>query len=518
MTEQPRPPSMLARLRSAPVPTPAILGAVLVITVFLEDGISPYGAARAVLIATLIGAIVWLFLWALLRSPDRAAIAGIFVVLALWNTPDWWKYLLAAALVAGVPFVIERLARRRLPWRTLAVASAIFSVALLITPLLTWAGWGGPSLLVADLGQGGGLDRLEHAAPPVSDGASGSASEAPDIYLMLLDEHSRQDTLQRDFGADDSAFLAGLRQRGFDVSSASHSNYDSTEWTLASMLQMRYLDDIPSIETALARGQPIDSVMRELSNDNPVFDTLRSHGYTVVTTTPWFEHTSIRRSDVLVDAGLLNEFEMQILMDTTVGRIIDRIAPSSWLGDQFRDSVTANFGAAARIAATPSPAPRFVFVHVPAPHEPYVFGADGSPQPLGLMDMFGPYAGSPEQLAAKRAAYASEVTWVDQQALAAVDAILASARRPTAIIVFGDHGSRLPVLQDYVTGNAARVSNLFAARTPGKPGLFGDSPTLVNLFPTLLDAYLGTDFPTLHDLAWDYYPHEVEVPLPTSGP
>jgi hypothetical protein len=510
---------MLARLRSAPVPTPAILGAVLVLTVFLEDGISPYGAARSVLIAALIGAIVWLFLWALLRSPDRAAIAGVFVVLALWNTADWWKYLLAAAVVAIVPFVFERLARRPLPWRTLAVASAIFSVALLITPILTWAGWGGPSLLVADLGQGGGLDRLEAAAAPAADGADGS-SPAPDIYLLLLDEHSRQDTLLRDFGGDDSAFLDGLRQRGFDVSSGSHSNYDSTEWTLASMLQMRYLDDIPSIGPALARGQPIDSVMRELSNDDPVFATLRSHGYTVVTTTPWFEHTSIRRSDVLVDAGLLNEFEMQLLMSTTVGRIVDRVAPASWLGDQFRDSVTSSFAAAERIAATPSAAPRFVFVHVPAPHEPYVFGADGSPQPLTLQDMFGPYAGTAEQLAAKRKAYADETTWVDQQALKTIDAILASSKRPTAIVVFGDHGSRLPVLQDYATGNLARLSNLFAARTPGKPALFGDSPTLIDLFPTLLDAYLGTDLPTPPARAWDYYhsQYQVKVPLPSAAP
>lgn len=513
---------MMARLRSVPVPTPAILGAVLVLSVFFNEAVSPYGAIRSVLIATVIGAVVWLLLWVLLRSPDRAAIVGALVVLALWNTPQWWQYLLAAAVVAVAPFVlarvadrIPRLAGRRVPWRALALASAVYSLALLITPISGWVSWGGPALFVADLHQGGGLDKLASAPAPAADASNGTpAGTLPDIYLILLDEHTRQDTLLRDFGVDDSAFITALEARGFHVSSGSHTNYDSTEWTISSMFQMQYLDALPAIKAEMSRGQPIDSIMRGLENANPVFDTLRQKGYTVVTTAPWFEHTIIRRSDVLIDSGLMNEFESQLLLSTTVGRIIDQVLPS-WLGDQFRGNVEANVAAAGEIAATPSAAPRLAFIHVAAPHEPYVFAADGSPVPLRLADLFGPYAGTPAQLAAKKAAYASEIQWVDRQAIAMVDAILAHASRPSVVIVFGDHGSRLPITTDPKNGDSARVSNLFAALTPGHAGLFGSSPTLVNVFPTLLDTYLGENVPILPNHSYDYYPDEVEVPLPS---
>jgi phosphoglycerol transferase MdoB-like AlkP superfamily enzyme len=116
-------------------------------------------------------------------------------------------------------------------------------------------------------------------------------------------------------------------------------------------------------------------------------------------------------------------------------------------------------------------------------------------------------------MAAKRSAYANEIQWVDQQAIAMVDAIRKAETRPSVIIVFGDHGSRLPVAAQGF-GDSARVTNLFAALTPGQPGLFGSAPTLVNVFPTLLDSYLGGSVPLLPNRAYDYYPKEVEVPLP----
>ncbi len=516
---------MRTRLRRIPVPTPIILAGVLVLSVWLNEGVSPYGAFRSLFIAVALGSIAWLAVWALIRDPDVAALSGALIVLALWNTPDWWKYLLAAALVAIAPFTLRRLARRiprlsglpgRVPWRGLAVASGVFSLALLIVPFVSWLSWGGPALLAEDLHQGGGLGQLAAAAAPADSAANGlPASAEPDIYLLLLDEHSRQDTLLRDFGVDDSAFVKALQQRGFDVASASHSNYDSTDFTLASMFQMQYLDDLPAIKAADARGQPLDATLRELINANPVFDAFRKRGYTVVTTAPWFEHTVVRRSDVFVDSGLMNEFESQLLLNTTVGRIIDQVLPS-WLGDQYRGNVEANFSAAGRIASTPSAAPRLVLVHVPAPHEPYVFNADGSPAPIRIADLYAPYAGTSEELAAKRAAYGNEVRWVDEQAITTIDAILRAAQRPSVVVVFGDHGSRLPVTTDSKTGDLARVTNLFAALTPGQPGLFGNAPTLVNVFPRLLDTYLGADQPVLPDRAYDYYPTEVPVPLPSS--
>jgi hypothetical protein len=45
--------------------------------------------------------------------------------------------------------------------------------------------------------------------------------------------------------------------------------------------------------------------------------------------------------------------------------------------------------------------------------------------------------------------------------------------------------------------------NLLLARTPGQPGLFGDAPTLVNVVPQLLNAYLGGEAALLPDDLYD---------------
>ena len=47
-----------------------------------------------------------------------------------------------------------------------------------------------------------------------------------------------------------------------------------------------------------------------------------------------------------------------------------------------------------------------------------------------------------------------------------------------------------------------RASNFMAALTPGRPGLTGTRLTPVNLFPVLLDAYLGTTHPRQPDSIW----------------
>jgi hypothetical protein len=43
------------------------------------------------------------------------------------------------------------------------------------------------------------------------------------------------------------------------------------------------------------------------------------------------------------------------------------------------------------------------------------------------------------------------------------------------------------------------VANLFAVRTPEHEDLFGPAPTPVNVFPILLDRYLGVDLPRQAD-------------------
>jgi hypothetical protein len=506
-------------LRRVPLPAPAVLAAVLVAGAALRVGIHPLGGIRAVLIAAAAGLVLWFVLAVAVRDPDWAAVLGLPLVGAVWSPDRSEGFLVLAGLVV-LAGLLRRLRFPRVRWRPAAAAALVFSAALMVSPILDWIAWGGPRVFWADLTAGpppaGPTGRTTAALPLPSDQGPSAPGDAPtvppDIYLILLDEHTRQDRLISDFGADDADFLAALEARGFTVSPQSRSNYDLTSETVASMLQMAYLDDIPAVAAELARGgDHLDVAFREAANDNPVFAILKAHGYSLVAVAPWYEHIALRRVDTFLDGGELNEFELSLLMNTRAGQLLEAVDPA-FLGQEFRSRIESVFQQAAAVAASPATGPRFVFVHVPAPHEPYVFTADGSPAPLRLADLYGPYVGPPEATWPRRRAYAAQLAYVDTRTIELVDAILAAASQPPVIVVFGDHGSRIPVTSDPVSSAEARVDNLFAALTPGHPGLFGPAPTLINVFPVLLDAYLGAGIPQRPDRSYVYWPQGPEVP------
>ena len=71
--------------------------------------------------------------------------------------------------------------------------------------------------------------------------AQASKSAGPDIYFIVLDGYARADVLAKYYGFDNGPFLEGLRQRGFQVSDASRSNYNWTFLSLGSSLNLDYI-------------------------------------------------------------------------------------------------------------------------------------------------------------------------------------------------------------------------------------------------------------------------------------
>jgi hypothetical protein len=61
-----------------------------------------------------------------------------------------------------------------------------------------------------------------------------------------------------------------------------------------------------------------------------------------------------------------------------------------------------------------------------------------------------------------------------------------------------DHGSRFD-LED----TDEQFRNLLVTRTPGHPSLLGSEPTLINVFPSILNAYLDTGPAPLADTRYE---------------
>ena len=164
-------------------------------------------------------------------------------------------------------------------------------------------------------------------------------------------------------------------------------------------------------------------------DDNPVFAFAREHGYTTVSVGSGFEQVTARKTDVFVDSGDMNEFEVSLLASTFLGDIVNLVAPT-FAASQQAARIEHNLDTLPTIAGAGGE-PVFVWAHVPAPHQPTVFAADGSVVEVPLTDTF--YGDSPmergEDPAEFRERYRAQLGYLNDRIVETVDAIVRAVCR-----------------------------------------------------------------------------------------
>ena len=187
--------------------------------------------------------------------------------------------------------------------------------------------------------------------------------------------------------------------------------------------------------------------------------------------------------------------------------------------DEIRARALAELAALEAVAGEPSASPKFVLAHLPVPHWPFIFDDQCLPsRPVNhAKEGLGLGSGEPALVAAVGA----QTTCVDTLLSTTVGRIVESD--PDAVvIVFSDHGpdeststggARMPS----ALASAKALGNLFAARTPGHEALFPEDITLVNVLPTLFNAYLGTQLPTSPNQFW-FGPRPADQTFVTEDP
>jgi hypothetical protein len=481
---------------------PTLIAAAFVLEVALANKVEPAGFARSLVIAVLVGIGLTLIAWAIARDRWIGGLIATTLVLMsvsiipfyfVWDTfggvlgPGSAAGLLGIALFAvlTVP-LIQRMRVRRGAAPVRGPATFVlnrFAAILVGVVVLFHAGPDLPGLVADALRPGGRV-----SVAPVGD--------LPDIYVILLDGYPRADVLERRFRIDNSSFLDGLRKLGFDVGTDNHSNYVFTQLTLASMFQMRHLEDVPALAPLI--GQPGGHI-NELRNaliDSPGFAALREGGYKITVTQPGYEHVALRAAaDRVLEHGEMNDLERDVLKRTWLLDPLGVVMPT-FFTDPPRDRVVHGFDDLVRLASEAHTQPTFTWVHVPAPHLPLVLDADGHALPLDPRRFDGTDAAGFGMTDAQFAgAYGNELAYVDGRVLEAVRALVASTvRADPVIVIMSDHGYNTDLADVQ-----ARLSNLVAAYTPSAPGLLANPPTPVNLMPTLFNRFLGTNYPMSAD-------------------
>jgi hypothetical protein len=175
------------------------------------------------------------------------------------------------------------------------------------------------------------------------------------------------------------------------------------------------------------------------------------------------------------------------------------------------------FDTLGEIAAQHSP--KFVFVHVLAPHPPFLFGEDGedtSPRELPYFSTDGSYYQDYYGLTADYLrGYRRQCTFISKLAERAIDDILKNSPEPPIIIVQGDHGpgsrwncnSSDP--RDSDLKERMSILNAYYLPGAGSEGLY-DGITPVNSFRLVLNNYFGANLELLPD---ESYLSSVKQPL-----
>jgi Sulfatase len=483
---------------------PAAILVLVALHLWAASGVSPFAATRALLVCVLVGVGVSALGAAIVRDRHRGGLFAVLIVILLLagGRP-------AAIPIAVIPMVLllidrygPRPSRLNWPWigRIVSRATAVFALAVLLEAIQL----GRPADLVTAL-------RTE--TPLASATPAQPVADAPDVYVILLDGFARSDVLEDTFDYDDSPFLDGLREDDFEVADQSHSNYLVTNLSVSSLLNYRELGDIPALKPLIAdpgatEGGPVHRAIAGAA----VLDDFRRLGYETVGISSGFEQPAVRGADTFLDDGEINEFEIQMLRASIIPPIVTALVPDAFSGNQ-RERIESVFESVEGLAAERTPRPRFVFAHVPSPHGPWVQQADGSPRVMTSLETW--YFDTPETTGMTRdeviEGYVGQSAYLGQRTRAAVEAIQRSSARPPVILVISDHGSSLDVT---AANPEQRLRNLFAAYTPGHPGLFARDLTLIGVFPTLFKAYFDVELPRPPETMFTGGPKGLFDPVP----
>ncbi len=314
-----------------------------------------------------------------------------------------------------------------------------------------------------------------------------------DIYLIILDGYSSADVLRELYDYDITWFYSQLENRGFHVFLPARTNYSQTRTSIASLMNMDYLDSLlPNINKDSTNGIPL----REVIRNNRVIQILSNNGYTIESTNSGYFYTSLDAFSI--KSILLNKistFEICLLKRTIFYPFFH-----NELYQLVRDGTLSNINS----IAPPMNELKFHFAHIYAPHPPFVFGRNGEtynpPYIFENNDADALIKGTSIDYYHSR--YPEQVEYISKEILKKIDQLQADTQKQPIIILIGDHGSGMSVDQDIInsSNHFERMNILHAVYFPGiNSADLPDDTTPINIFRIIFNLYFKTNFQLLEN-------------------
>ena len=453
-----------------------------------------------------LASLMLLFTWLVLRNIYKAAlIVSLFLALLystayIFNLTSWlgvdspylgWMLLLLIWVML-YPFLLYLIARTS---KVLRYPTIVLNVAMVVMLLISVVRVG--TYEFQRIGSGGNpsdshtdlqLDVSRYETPP-------------DIYYIVLDRYANSGTLANAYDFDNSDFLNQLTAEGFYVANGSFANYVRTSESLASSLNMEYIDYMDETSSDLLP-------LNEKLEDHAMQRLLQDAGYKFIHVGSWWGPLRENKyADININycarTDMFSEYILTATMPYTVSAelgIIDDLTMRQW------ERTNSEFDELATIPREYAGTPTFTFAHFMISHTPYTFDSDGS------------YL-SPEEAGKKstRDNYVNALTVTNEMVMDLVQKLKSTSEVPPIIILQADEG---PYPARYLAGDRTfrwaqatdeelkeKMGILNAYYLPGvdysNPRLY-PSITPVNSFRMVLDLYFGTSLGPLDDKSFVY--------------
>jgi hypothetical protein len=316
----------------------------------------------------------------------------------------------------------------------------------------------------------------------------------PDIYLLLFDEYASTASLRNDWHFDNSVLDSFLLHEQFYLQRRSSSNYNFTPFSMASMLNMNYLQHIADTSQVSINDY---AACNQLIRNNEVIRYLSALTYEIVNYSIFdlaghpaevsFSLLPVK-TRLITAQTLFNRIERDLAWNLEMGPV-----SMSWLSKRKvmeNRSLNAEFeNGVMTTAREKSNYPRFVYAHFEMPHPPYYYDKNLHPRSLDtlLAELTGNHPAS----------YTGYLPYVNQHLMKLVSDIRKYSHDSAVIIIMGDHGYRATA---DVTRRAHYFSNLSAVYFPDHNyRLLNDSSSAVNQFRMVFNSLFRQSMPLLKD-------------------
>ncbi len=331
--------------------------------------------------------------------------------------------------------------------------------------------------------------------------------DVPDIYYFMIEEYAGPRSGKNEYNFDNSQFFNFLKNKGFYLAEDATTNYPKTFLSLGSSFNMEYLDFL-TVQTNGGASSD-QSIVTPLIQNGKVIQFLKSKGYSFInigplTWTPTSKNPYADKNYVMpnktyprADAfttGFLNRTILSPILSYVFHDSIDvSIDPNNNI---HRKLALFEFNAAEQAISLKSP--KFVFVHILLPHDPFVFDEDCTPVP--------------ESEAIKRSLvlnYLDQLKCANTKIEKIITDVISKSKKPPVIVLQSDEGpfpmkSPLSPDESWSTADIGSYREKFPILNAYyMPGVSHDqlypSITPVNSFKVIFNAYFGTNYVLLPD-------------------